>query len=194
MIYAMSDIHGCAQEFEVALASVDLGNPENQLILLGDYCDRGPESLRVFQMVMELQKKYPGQVISLRGNHEEMLLEYVDMVSDPDFTRAWMLADSNLATARSFLGDQKFGRVKHLLALREFEEAYQYAVGESFPLDVIAGHTGTATVSGIPGYKGIWYDGASHYFIDGNVLDNGRVLVLAYDPVTGEYSGEGLER
>ena len=45
----------------------------------------------------------------------------------------------------------------------------------------------------IPGYRGIWHDGASHYYIDGNVMENGRVLVLRYDEATGRYSGEGLE-
>ena len=36
-------------------------------------------------------------------------------------------------------------------------------VGRHFDLDVIAGHITTETISGIPGYRGIWHDGASHY-------------------------------
>ena len=34
---------------------------------------------------------------------------------------------------------------------------------------------------------------SSHYYIDGNAVENGRVLVLRYDEATGKYSGEGLE-
>ena len=65
-------------------------------------------------------------------------------------------------------------------------------VGRHFDLDVIAGHITTETISGIPGYRGIWHDGASHYYVDGNVVENGHVLVLRYDEATGRYSGEGI--
>ena len=61
-------------------------------------------------------------------------------------------------------------------------------VGRHFDLDVIAGHIATETISGIPGYRGIWHD-----YVDGNVVENGHVLVLRYDEATGRYSGEGLE-
>lgn len=251
MIYAMSNIHGCMKEFEEALETVDLADGASRLILLGDYCDRWPEGEQVYRRIMELQRLYPGRVIALRGNHEEMLLEYVDNVDDEDFTRGWMLADSNLATARSFIGAEGFREVKHMLALRRFEDAYRFTVarmkerhgdvlswirrlpytyespfgqvyvhagideeagewwkvgtpeefftemgpehiGESFYLDVIAGHVSAETVSGIPGHKGVWHDGVSHYYVDGNVLKNGRVAVLRYDEKTGRYSGEGL--
>lgn len=66
-------------------------------------------------------------------------------------------------------------------------------VGRKFYLDVIAGHINTEAVSGITGYRGIWTDGASHYYIDGNVSQLGEVVVLNYDSETGKYSGPGLE-
>ncbi len=47
--------------------------------------------------------------------------------------------------------------------------------------------------SGIAGYRGIWHDGASHYCIDGNVVQHGEVVVLNYDSETEKYSGQGLE-
>lgn len=250
-VYAMSDIHGCLDAFETALGSIDLDDESSKLVLLGDYCDRGPNSLGVFQRVMNLQRRYGDRVIALRGNHEEMLLEYIDEVADPDFTRAWMLADSNLATAQSFLSTDDFSHVKHLLTLRDFEEAYRFTVkrmktehadvirwirrlpyyyesgfgqvfvhagideeagdlwrvgtpdewfcampplyaGKRFDLDVIAGHIDTASASGIPGYRGIWHDSASHYYIDANVMEYGEVAVLTYDAETEVYSGPGL--
>ena len=79
MIYAMSDIHGCLAPLNAALETVDLRDGRSKLILLGDYCDRGPDSLRVYERIMRLQEEYPGQVVALRGNHEEMLLEYCDV-------------------------------------------------------------------------------------------------------------------
>ena len=128
MIYAMSDVHGCLDAFEKSLSAVDLSDGTSKLVLCGDYCDRGPASLQVFQRIIRLQHDHPNQVIALRGNHEEMLLEYVDMVDDPDFTRAWMMANSNLATAKSFLGHDSFVLVKHLLEHRQFTKAYQFVV------------------------------------------------------------------
>ena len=49
MIYAMSDIHGCIDAFEKSLSFVDLSDGHSMLILCGDYCDRGPASLEVYQ-------------------------------------------------------------------------------------------------------------------------------------------------
>ncbi len=69
----------------------------------------------------------------------------------------------------------------------------EYA-GCKFCLDVIAGHIDTETVSRIPGYRGIWHDGASHYYIDANAVRYGEVAVLEYDFETGHYSGAGLGR
>lgn len=47
--------------------------------------------------------------------------------------------------------------------------------------------------SGIAGYRGVRHDGASHFYIDGNVMKTGEVDVLRYDSETGKYSGPGLE-
>lgn len=86
MIYAMSDIHGCIDAFEKSLSFVDLSDGHSMLILCGDYCDRGPASLEVYQKIMGLQRDYPNQVIALRGNHEEMLLNTVPLgPGDPAF-------------------------------------------------------------------------------------------------------------
>lgn len=47
--------------------------------------------------------------------------------------------------------------------------------------------------SGIAGYRGIWHDGASHFYIDGNVVQHGEVAALNYGSETGKYGGQGLE-
>lgn len=47
--------------------------------------------------------------------------------------------------------------------------------------------------SGIAGYRSIWHDGVSHFYIDGNVVANGEVAVLSYDSETEKYTGPGLE-
>ena len=58
---------------------------------------------------------------------------------------------------------------------------------------VIAGHSQHRGGLGHHGYRGIWQDGAGHYYIDGNVVQHGEVVVLNYDSETGKYRGQGLE-
>lgn len=46
---------------------------------------------------------------------------------------------------------------------------------------------GTAEISGDPRYHDIYYDGESHYYIDGTVLDSGMIPVLMVDTETDKY-------
>ena len=54
-------------------------------------------------------------------------------------------------------------------------------------MKVVAGHVGTAEISGNPRYHDIYYDGASHYYIDGTVLDSGMIPVLMVDTEEDKY-------
>jgi len=45
------------------------------LVQLGDRCDRGDDTFRVNIFFYKLEKRYPGQVICLMGNHEAMMLD-----------------------------------------------------------------------------------------------------------------------
>lgn len=57
----------------------------------------------------------------------------------------------------------------------------------SFYKDVIAGHISTATIAGNEDFNGIYYDGKSHFYIDGSVETTGNLLVLAYDEQSKTY-------
>ncbi len=41
-IYSTSDAHSCVTALEKAIEKVDLEDENSMLVLLGDYCDRGP--------------------------------------------------------------------------------------------------------------------------------------------------------
>lgn len=58
---------------------------DDQLIALGDYVDRGPDSRGVLEWV--IQKQRQGNLIPLRGNHEAMMLMARDNQSAQ---KAWM--------------------------------------------------------------------------------------------------------
>lgn len=50
MIYAMSDIHGCYQQYKELLEKIHFSE-DDILYVLGDVIDRGPEPLKVLQDV-----------------------------------------------------------------------------------------------------------------------------------------------
>lgn len=63
---------------------------------------------------------------------------------------------------------------------------YPPSIGH-FYKDVIAGHVAASFVAGDRGFKGIYFDGESHFYIDGSVGKNKKVLCLAFDEVKGKY-------
>ena len=71
-LLAIGDIHGCLLQFNDLLNLVKL-TPDDQVILLGDYVDRGPDSRGVLDRIIEL-KRSGMKLVCLRGNHEVMML------------------------------------------------------------------------------------------------------------------------
>ncbi len=67
---AVGDIHGSFRALETLAAFVPF-RPEDQLVTLGDYVDRGPQSREVLDWLIA----YPGRLVALRGNHEIMMME-----------------------------------------------------------------------------------------------------------------------
>lgn len=82
-IFAVSDVHGHANEFkelllEAKLIDNDLNwlDQNNRLIICGDYIDRGPDSKGVVDLVINLLGN-GANIKPLRGNHEDMLVQGV---------------------------------------------------------------------------------------------------------------------
>ena len=95
-ILALGDVHGCSVALDALLAIVRPA-PEDLLIALGDYVDRGPDSAGVLDRLIALFEK--GRLIALRGNHDEMMLQ----ARQGDDPRMW-LACGGRATLESYGG------------------------------------------------------------------------------------------
>lgn len=68
-LWVVGDIHGNYSTLNLILDMVD---PSKQgLVFLGDYADRGGEGVEVIEAVGLLIKKYPRNVVGLKGNHED---------------------------------------------------------------------------------------------------------------------------
>ena len=54
---------------------------------------------------------------------------------------------------------------------------------------IIAGHVGTCSrdLAANRSYHDVYYDGESHYYIDGSVYKGGKLLLLAYDEEKEKY-------
>ncbi len=99
-IYAVGDIHGQFDKLKRLMDRVAIDYSQDTLVFLGDYIDRGPGSFEVVQYLIELQQAHP-EVVLLKGNHEEMLLDYL-----AGHNRLFYLRNGGYQTIESYLNQQ----------------------------------------------------------------------------------------
>lgn len=93
LIYAVGDIHGCYDQLRALLAKISddaAGRADGRrvaLIFCGDYIDRGPASRQVVDALWWLKRHGPFDLHCLKGNHEQVLLDYL---ADPAAAAGWM--------------------------------------------------------------------------------------------------------
>ena len=73
MRYAATDLHGCLHTFRHLVEEALRLTPHDELYLLGDYVNKGPDSRGVLDYLMHLQAT-GYRVHCLRGNHDQALL------------------------------------------------------------------------------------------------------------------------
>jgi len=88
-IYAISDIHGCADLLQQMFTVIDrdlatIGSVRPIHVFLGDYIDRGPDSCRTVELLIERGLKH--ESVFLKGNHEAFLF---DVLKDPSQLESW---------------------------------------------------------------------------------------------------------
>ncbi|MDQ3392761.1 MAG: serine/threonine protein phosphatase [Bacteroidota bacterium] len=102
-IFAITDIHGCVKTFRSLVENIIKLTPKDQLYLLGDYIDRGPDSKGVIDFILELQDR-GFQVFPIRGNHEQFILSASE---GPQRHQFW-LENGGHQTLMSFNADTVF--------------------------------------------------------------------------------------
>ncbi len=75
-IFAIGDIHGCYNKLLALMKKLPINFERDQLVFLGDYIDRGPDSFQVVEYLIGLKKEHRN-IVFLKGNHEEMLELYL---------------------------------------------------------------------------------------------------------------------
>ena len=99
-IYAVGDIHG-REDLLSELAELiarDCANAPDEVITvtLGDYVDRGPHSAAVIERLASAN--FPTRLLTLRGNHEDMLLQFL---AEPEALDHWR-RNGGLETLHSY--------------------------------------------------------------------------------------------
>lgn len=81
-VYAVGDLHGRHDLLEIALERIAAheaaADGRGTLVLLGDYVDRGDGSAEVLAMLRALPDWFAGEVRCLAGNHERMMLDFLE--------------------------------------------------------------------------------------------------------------------
>ena len=211
-IYCMSDIHGCLAAFEEALDLFEehLEEKDTRLLLLGDYIHGGEDNYGVLDKIMAMQQKYGyDKVIALMGNHEEFVL-YGSTINHMIRTMDDDQKDSDERDEPYIRWIENLPRYYvegntifvHAGIEEDAGDLWDWATGENiftanfralsgimerFGMIVVAGLIGTSVFAGVASFLDIYYDGASHYYIDGTVLKSRRIPVLMVDTKTDRY-------
>ncbi len=124
---AVGDIHGSFTALAALAAAVPF-RPEDTLITLGDYVDRGPDTHRVLDWLIAYQKK--GRLVALRGNHELMMLQACE---DEGHLGEWLACGGD-ATLASY---SPFGDAGRLV---DVPDAHWRFLDETIPHHEIGSH------------------------------------------------------
>lgn len=97
--YAIADLHGRFDLLEMAFSAIakHAGGAPCQIITLGDYVDRGPQSREVIEHLMAAQAAGM-KLICLKGNHEDMMVETLLALLDPN----WWTGNGGGTTLKSY--------------------------------------------------------------------------------------------
>ena len=119
-LIAIGDIHGCARALEALLEAI-APTPEDTVVTLGDYIDRGPDSKGVIDHLVRLSQQT--NVVPLFGNHEQMML---DVISGDAPYQSWF-PHGGIATLDSynFTGDLGFLPAAHREFLDSMVDFYE---------------------------------------------------------------------
>ena len=103
--YAIGDVHGEADRLaallENILKEIDRRRRPACIIQLGDLIDRGPGTRACIALMMTLHAcaNEKLRVVTLRGNHEQMMIDAFEEVDDPSVLEHWLRNGGDVALA-----------------------------------------------------------------------------------------------
>ncbi len=123
--FVVGDIHGRRAQLAALLEALPRDEASDTLVFLGDLIDRGSDAPGVVTDITKLQRENPERVIVLRGNHEQMMLDFID-----EDSRLWLSPVTG--------GEQTFLQYTSSHLRLETDEDFENArrrIEESVPLE-----------------------------------------------------------
>lgn len=196
-IFVIADIHGCLNVLKKTFSKIEgeLEKDYTRLVFLGDYIHGGEDSQGVLDFLIQLKERYGrDKVIALRGNHEDFVLAGYSTIEElrPSYPGqvderylSWMEGLASYyhegSTIFTHAGiDEDLGENWTYTDDKTFTSKYPADLGRVDGLadKIVAGHIYTQEISGDPSFSDIYFDGLSHYYLDGDVLKTGKLNLM----------------
>lgn len=97
--FVVGDVHGRADLLTGLLPRLEDSTRATHLVFVGDYVDRGDQSREVLELLQDLHSRTPDRVVCLMGNHERMLLDFLE---EPEVHGPRWLRHGGLQTLASY--------------------------------------------------------------------------------------------
>lgn len=131
--FAIGDIHGQLDQLLALLGRLPDLTPDDTIVFIGDYLDRGPDSAEVIHLLMEdLPGRTPAKIVCLKGNHEDA---WLNILAGEDSAFALHPSNGCLSTMHSFLGHPPPMPGAFPSSMKEMESLTS---GSFLPLDVVS--------------------------------------------------------
>jgi serine/threonine protein phosphatase 1 len=120
-LFAIGDIHGCSTSLRTLIEAID-PRLEDNVVVLGDFIDCGPDTKGVVEQLIVLSSRC--RLISLLGNHEEMLLNALESKSE---YRYWLKfgGDQTLESYSAYSTDLDVIPADHIRFIRACRDYYE---------------------------------------------------------------------
>ena len=109
MLYAIGDIHGMLSKLEELIEVLPLA-PDDHLVFIGDYVDRGPDPAGTVEYLVKLRDRQ--KCTFLMGNHEAMFLSFLGWKGQEYFGAEAFLQNGGDVTLNTYRYFQSKGDFK----------------------------------------------------------------------------------
>jgi len=130
-LFAIGDIHGCADELGHLLEGIPAGAGDT-IVFVGDYIDRGHDSHGVIEYLLKWRSRTPARTVFLKGNHEDMALGFLGQGGQ--WGEAW-LRNGGVAALRSYGIDPQLSRADVAVRMPADHVEFMRALETSFRWD-----------------------------------------------------------
>lgn len=180
--YAISDIHGCLEVYNVLKNQILL--PEDKVYVLGDCGDRGPEPWNTIKTFLT-----DPQFIYIKGNHDDMLVKAAREAINGNGTRRQkdLWYNGGYETFEQLLGEERVEMWIEEIAKKPFYIEIKNSAGQ----DIFLCHAGMShgLRDALPSYEDLIWD-RNHHFDHPDYLDD-TIVVHGHTPLY--YIAEDLE-